>query len=111
MAAIASYRKYGVSPKILVWLMRNAAEITHYRDCLFAYYKLYWEGKYILSKTVDGIIHRNGIPYILSYAKDCSRGYILANPHVQYSMSFREAMPEFALPSYVYVSIPTKQEY
>lgn len=110
MAAIQAYRKYGVSPKIISWLMQNAGEITHYRDCLFSYYKLYWEGKYLLSKTEEGngTIVRNNIPYIVVYSKTCTRGYILAHKNQQFSLSFREAKPEFGLPAYVFISIPNE---
>jgi hypothetical protein len=106
MAAVQAYRKYGVSPKIVSWLMQHSQEITHYRDCLSKYFRLYWEGKYILTKTVNGIIQRDDTSYIVVYAKDCTRGYILAHKDQQFSVSFREAMPEYGLPAYCYISIP-----
>jgi hypothetical protein len=110
-ASIVAYRKYGVSPKIISWLMQNSQEITHYRDAMEQYYLLFWEGKYLINKTIDGLIWRGGTSYVVVYAKNCTRGYVIAHPNEQFSVSFRKAMPEYDLPAYCYISQANKLEY
>lgn len=108
-ASIVAYRKYGVSPKIISWLMQNSQEITHYRDCLSRYFRLYWEGKYLLGKAAEGTIQKDDITYVAIYSRNCTRGYVLAHPNIQYSVSFRKANDEFDLPAYAYISLPTER--
>lgn len=111
MGAVIAYRKYGVKPTIISWLMKNSDTITHYRDCLDKYFKLYWEGKYLLSKIQSGIIRKDNVDYLAVFSRYCSRGYIVANPNVQYAVSFRQAQAEYNLSAYCYISVANSPEW
>lgn len=105
--AIATWKKYGITPKTLGWLVRESPSIIRYRDCLNTYFKLYWSGEHLLQKIAesgDGTITKNEAVYVAVYAPNCTRGYILAHKDEQYSLSFREAKKEFGLPAYVFIS-------
>lgn len=106
IAAIATWKKYGITPKTLGWLVRESPSIIRYRDCLNTYFKLYWSGHYLIEKVAEGrgTLTKADTTYIVVYAPNCPRGYILAHPEEQYGLSFREAKKEFGLPAYVFIS-------
>lgn len=106
MTTIHAYQKYGVRQSILYWLMKNSPTIDTYQDCLVKYFRLYWEGKYLITRIFEGCIIKDDTTYVVVYDRKCTRGYIVANPNKQYSVSFRKASPEFNLPAYCFVSNP-----
>lgn len=99
--SIDCYHKYGMLPSNLHAKLVNDWDISFYREYLEKHYLLYWEPRYTSDRIINGCIENQGNEYLVVYHKCTSNSLWQCN---QIALSFRKAIPEFAIPSYVLLS-------
>jgi hypothetical protein len=103
--SIQTYKQTHFPRTTLHWMLQNSASLDLCIDLLQTYKLNYWSGKYIIQEMKEGMIWNKGKFYHVAFHKHVTRGRILIADNLQqYRMSWREALPEYDLPPYVYIS-------
>lgn len=103
MSALIGLKKYGVSKNLLLYNIVNYFHLNEeYKKCLWNYYILYWERKYLADKIVNGTISHQGREFIVVY-KDCGHADLKDTGEVK--LSFRVPQEEYKLKNYVLVKL------
>jgi hypothetical protein len=103
--SIQSYKQNQFPRNTLHWMLQNAPSLLLCEDLLSIYKLNYWSGKYILQEMQQGMIWNRGKWYHVAFDPKVTRGHIMRQSKLeQYSMSWREAIPIYNLPPYVYIS-------
>jgi len=104
--SIASYKQNQFPRHTLHWMLQHSASLSLCEDLLSTYKMNYWSGRYILQEMKEGMIYNRGKFYHVTFDPRVTRGHIMAqSPLEQYKMSWREAIPLYNLPPYVYISL------
>lgn len=108
MSAISAYKRYGVAPSIVNYLLQNNKYVpTSFRDTLSQYFLLYRSAAYITAGIKEGRIMQDGTYYHVVFIGPLTL-HRLRNLHAttQVAVSYRQAQPEYALPAYAVIYLP-----
>ena len=111
LPSIAAYKKYGVKPSDLSYMLHKIPAISSdYHDCLDTYYLLYWSVAYFSLHCKKGVITRDSVDYRIILRKTdyaTITKQVIVHPTKQLMLSFRSPAQEYresGLPSLVLVS-------
>ena len=100
MESNKAYLTHGVSKTMVRALMQNFFKFPEEcKDLLSSYHLVYWSTSYFKEKINEGTIEKDGISYQIIYKDSFSELSKLG----QVKLSFRSAIKEYNLESYVLV--------
>ena len=102
-SAAQAYYIHGVAQSKVRWMLQNLKNIPlEYQDLLSYYNLLYWSPEYFIAKIKDGTITHNEQEFQIIY-HNCSPAQL--RQYSQVRLSFRTAVKEYKLESYVLVTL------
>jgi len=90
--SVIAYRKHGVYPTKLRYVMNNLFYFPDkYASCLHRYYILQWQTEEFLARLIEGTIKHDGIRYQVIYHNTDPTRMRRKQAYTTVKLSFREA--------------------